>query len=151
MSPSWKASLGKIGTQKVMIEQYKLYVKQFEEYYLNRYKVIAVYFSVTAGLLAYFQSDNSLSSKRLIGILIACICFVWIATHWFWRKAQKARLKVILQMECCLPFQPYRREEDSYTNWVLGINPYSWTTRLEYLVPTTIILLSVFYFIFPNP
>ena len=137
-----------------LLEQYKLYVQMADNASERRSKTNAYYVSVTAAILVlaarfeWLAPANKLQGVGLmmIAVLGILVCLVWRANVTSFRQLNRAKFKVIHELEEQLPFPCYDREWE-----LLGRGTkrksYLQLTRIEGALPLvlTIAYLVLFF------
>ncbi len=135
-----------------LMEQYRLYVNLADAMSIRRSKTNVFYISVLSALLAVISLTKTLLTNGallLTGLLGIILCYVWFINLQSYRQLNRAKFKVIHEMELHLPFSCYKKE------WSLlgkgkDKGKYLQLTKVEQNVPIILavpyILLSLYSF-----
>ena len=124
-----------------MLEIYKLYVEMADRWSSRRQSVSSFFLTVNAGLVAlvgYGQLNRGTASDLepylLVGIAGIALCYLWYRTIRSYRDLNRAKFKVIHEIEKHLPLRPYDAE---WTAAGREKDPklYLPVTRIEMVVP----------------
>lgn len=142
-------------SEKILFEQYKLYVEMTDRNSQRRSITNKFYITVLTGLLAFISWNTSCSQLcdifehllLLISLLGLFLCIIWFININSYKQLNKGKFKVILEMENQLPFPCYSREWDilecgkNHRNYL----PY---TKIEKLIPALIAILYMFLLLY---
>lgn len=126
--------------------QYKLMVEMADRVSERRAQSNKFYISIISSIFVFsslislleIETDYLLMSFFLIASLNIILCFIWIITIDSYKKLNKAKYKVIQQMEDSLEFKCYQIEE-GYLNDI----KYIQFTKIEKYIPYVFILLNL--------
>lgn len=101
--------------QKVLMEQYKLYVEMTDRVSSRRIEASKFYLSILTGILALLSlaSIPAEVQPRLVlavAVLGLLLCVVWFVNIISYRTLNSLKFRVIHEMERQLPFACYDRE-----------------------------------------
>jgi hypothetical protein len=136
---------------KLIIEQYKLYVEMADRVSLRRSHTNKFYISILSALIVIISIlfNRNLCSNIMniaylaYGIFGIALYILWIINIRSYKQLNSGKFKVISEIEDQLPFQPFKREWE-----ILGGGKdrkrYFRLTRIETYVP---LLLLIPYFL----
>ena len=140
--------------QKILFEQYKLYVEMADRISQRRAQTNQFYIAILSALVVIlsFVVSNHLYSKilNLVFLVVAIVgillCIIWFYNIQSYKQLNSGKFKVIHEMEVILPFPAYKREWE-----ILGEGKKKKTyfplTHVEKYLPLIIAGLFVFLMI----
>ncbi len=105
--------------QKMILEEYKLYVEMSDRVATKRAQSNRYYITIISGLLivtATIIKEKALFSIKdyyihvIISVLGLAVCFLWYNTITSYKKLNEAKFKVIDELEKKLPYACYNSE-----------------------------------------
>jgi energy-coupling factor transporter transmembrane protein EcfT len=104
--------------QKIIFEQYKLYVEMADRISQRRAQTNQFYLTILSALVVIlsFIVSNHLYAKILnlvivvVGVVGILLCIIWYYNIESYKQLNSGKFKVIHEMEAALPFAAYKRE-----------------------------------------
>ncbi len=132
--------------QKVILEQYKIFVEMSDRVSTKRGQANMFYISLLSGIIIATSAiiekklfaDFSTAINISTSVLGIIICFIWRRTIISFRALNTAKFKVIHEMESHLPFACYDKEWE-YLNKGKQ-NKYTQLTASEVYIPLLLTL-----------
>lgn len=136
--------------QKILLEQYKMFLKTSEDLVARRQSVSNFYISVNSALMAVLNMFLALNTQEIwkivtsvgvpvIGIILCC---TWIKLLHSYGELNSSKLKIIRIIEKQLPASLYDTEWRVQSD-KLNLRPYVSFTKQESFIPKTFIFLYV--------
>jgi uncharacterized membrane protein len=126
------------GFKEHLLKQYEIFVESSEQISLKRMSTNKFYLAVNTGIFA-IAGYLTILTNPLIAILLSILgiflCLSWINSLSSYRRLNKAKFKIIHQLEEKLPANLFMKE-DEY------LNKYYTLTNLERFIPS---LFIIFY------
>jgi len=144
-----------ISENEILMEQYKIYVEMADRVSARRSQTNKFYIALLTALLAIlstiteknFFSEHQLQIYFLLSFIGISLNYVWYKNLKSYRQLNRAKYKIVQEIEQQLPFHCYEKEwellgkgEDSEK-----YNPF---TKIEANVPIILVIPYAYFFIY---